>query len=608
MALQRRDQPQVRTVLGGLAQLHAAGHGVAWARVFDHTPAALLDLPTYPFQHQNYWMAGPSSGDVVSAGQVAADHPMLDAVVRVAGADEVVFTGRLSARTHAWVAEHELGGRALVPGTALIDMAMSAGDEVGCAGVDEMVITAPLRVPESGGVRVQLVVSEPRDTGHRPFAIYSCPETGQEAGDEWTCHATGVLAPSAPEPGFELSQWPPAGAETVATDGFYDRLAESGYVYGPLFRGLHALWRRDGAAGAEFFAEVALPDGADTARFGIHPALFDAAIHPRVVAAIADAGEDFTLQLPFVWNEIYLYATGATALRVRVVIDAESDGKTSCQVQLADEAGQPVAEVRSVEARPVSADQSAGRDETAGSLFGVDWAAVEADPAEPAGRWALLGTSAVPVGEALAVDRCPTLDDAAGADVLLAAPAGPAGADVVTSVHETAVATLDLVREWLTDERFLSGRLVVVTRGAVPAGGDGAAPDLAGAAVWGLLRSAQAEHPDRIVLADVDDDPASLKALPAVLAAGHDQVAVRAGTVTVPRLVPQAATDAAGPELAPDGTVLITGGTGALGALFARHLITTHGVKHLLLTSRRGQEAPGARELTQELAGLGANV
>ncbi|GGV14022.1 type I polyketide synthase [Streptomyces spectabilis] len=608
-ALQRREQPQVRAALAGLARLYAAGHTVEWTRLFTGTPAALVDLPTYPFQHQNYWMAGPASGDVVSAGQVAADHPMLDAVVRVAGADEVVFTGRLSARTHAWVAEHELGGRALVPGTALIDMAMAAGDEVGCAGVDEMVVTAPLRVPESGGVRVQLVADEPRDSGHRPFAIYSCPETGQEAGEEeWTCHATGVLAPEAPEPAFELTQWPPAGADAVATEGFYDRLAESGYVYGPLFRGLHSLWRRDGAAGTELFAEVALPDGADTARFGIHPALFDAAIHPRVVAAIADAGEDFTLQLPFVWNEIYLYATGARALRVRVVVDAETDGKTSCRVQLADEAGQPVAEVRSVEARPVSADQPAGRDETAGSLFGVDWTAVEVDPAEPAGRWALLGTPAAPVGEALAVERCPTLDDAAGADVLLSFPVGEPRGDVVTSVHDSAAATLDLVREWLTDERFLSGRLVVVTRGAVTTGRDGTAPDLAGAAVWGLLRSAQAEHPERIVLVDVDDDPASLTALPVVLAAGHDQVAVRAGAVSVPRLVPQAATDAATPELAPGGTVLITGGTGALGALFARHLITSYGVEHLVLTSRRGEEAPGAAELADELTRLGARV
>ncbi|MFF5257042.1 SDR family NAD(P)-dependent oxidoreductase [Streptomyces leeuwenhoekii] len=562
-----------------------------------------MDLPTYPFQHQPYWLPQASSGDVVAAGQTAASHPMLDAVVRVAGADEVVFTGRLSARTHTWITEHELGGRALVPGTALIDMALWAGDETGCAGVTEMVVTAPLVIPGTGGVRIQLVVKEPGDTGHRPFAIHSCRDDDQE----WTCHATGTLAPSAPQPRFDLSQWPPPGARPVPTDGFYDRLAEHGYVYGPTFRGLRTLWRRDTSAGAEFFAEVALPDDADTARFGIHPALFDAAIHPRVVAAIADAGDDFTLLLPFVWNGISLYATGASSLRVRVLIGDESEGGTSCEVQLADDRGRPVAEVRSVEARPVSAAPQ----ETAGSLFAVDWIPVEAGPHGPAGRWALLGTHDPALGEALGAGHRETLSEAAGADVLVVLPTAERDGDVLAAVHDTAAGTLDLVRAWLADDRFLSSRLLAVTRGAVVTGEEGAAgadPDLAGAAVWGLLRSAQSEHPGRIVLADIDDDPASLAVLPAVPASGHDQVAVRAGAVLVPRLAPLPASDTAGPEPDPDGTVLVTGGTGALGALFARHLVTHHGVTRLLLTSRRGPDAPGAQDLAAELTALGATV
>ncbi|MGW2047476.1 SDR family NAD(P)-dependent oxidoreductase, partial [Streptomyces sp. NPDC001858] len=584
-------------------------HTVDWQRLFAPGTATAVDLPTYPFQHQHYWLEEASAGGVVSAGQVAASHPMLDAVVRVAGADEVVFTGRLSARTHAWIAEHELGGRALVPGTALIDMAIWAGDETGCAGVDEMVVTAPLVIPETGGVRVQVVLKEPQDSGHRPFAIHSCPESDQE----WTCHATGLLAAAALEPRFELSEWPPAGAEPMRTDGFYDRLAEHGYVYGPVFRGLHTLWRRDSPAGTEFFAEVALPQDTDPARFGIHPALFDAAIHPRVVAAIADAGDDFTLQLPFVWNGISLYATGATALRVRLVVEDETEGRTSCRVQLADASGQPVAEVRSVEARPVSAALPAARDETAGSLLGVDWVPAELSPTEPTGRWTLLGALGQDVGATLSVDRCETLSAAAGADVLVVRYAGRPGGEVVAGVHDTAVEALDLVREWLTDDRFRSGRLLVLTRGAVVTGrDDDTAPDLVGAAVWGLLRSAQSEHPGRIMLADVDDDPASLVILPAVPAAGHDQVAVRAGTVSVPRLAAQPATDATGPtaqpQLRPQGTVLVTGGTGALGALFARHLVTDHGVTHLLLTSRRGPDTPGADALADELTALGATV
>ncbi|MFJ8811313.1 type I polyketide synthase [Streptomyces sp. NPDC102490] len=596
----------METALTGLARLFVAGQAVDWAALYAGSGARVTDLPTYPFQHRPYWLPQSSTGDVVSAGQEAAGHQMLDAVVRVADTDEYVFTGRLSARTHAWVAEHELGGRALVPGVALIDMAVRAADEAGCASVAEMVVTAPLRVPETGGVRVQLVVKEPQDGGDRPFAIHSCLETG----DEWVCHATGTLAAEAPEPEFDLGAWPPADARPVPTDGFYDRLAENGYVYGPLFRGLETLWHRPGAAGAEYFAEVGLPEGTDTTGFGIHPGLFDAAIHPRVVAAINDAGEEFTLLLPFVWSGISLYATGATRLRVRMVIDGEADSATSCHVQLADETGRPVAEVRSVEARPVSADQPEGHDESARSLYGLDWTPAELSPVEPSGRWALLGTVGGEFAEALGAERHDTLADAAGVDVLVAGYAAPPGGEVLAPVRDTAVEVLELVQGWLADDRFRTSRLVVLTRGAVVPGDEDTAPDLVGATVWGLLRSAQAEHPERIVLADLDDDPASARVLPAVLDAGLDQVAVRAGAVSVPRLAPQPPSDAGAGRPLPDprGTVLITGGTGALGALFARHLVTDYGVRHLLLAGRRGPDAPGADRLTAELTALGATV
>ncbi|MFE0373965.1 polyketide synthase dehydratase domain-containing protein, partial [Streptomyces tendae] len=581
VALQRRDQPQVDSALTALARLFVSGQHVEWPALYAGTGARLTDLPTYPFQHRPYWLPQSSTGDVVSAGQEAAGHQMLDAVVRVADTDEYVFTGRLSATAHAWVAEHELGGRALVPGVALIDMAVRAADEAGCASVAEMVVTAPLRVPETGGVRIQLVVKEPQDGGDRPFTIHSCPETG----DEWVLHATGTLASEAREPEFDLGAWPPADARPVPTDGFYDRLAENGYVYGPLFRGLETLWSRHGAAGAEYFAEVGLPEGTDTTGFGIHPGLFDSAIHPRVVAAINDAGEEFTLLLPFVWSGISLYATGATRLRVRMVIDGDAASATSCRVQLADETGRPVAEVRSVEARPVSADQPEGHDETARSLYGLEWAPAELSPAEPTGRWALLGTAGEEFAEALGAERHEALPDAAGADVLVAGYAAPPGGEVLAPVRDAAVEVLELVQQWLADDRFRTSRLVVLTRGAVVPGDEDTAPDLVGATVWGLLRSAQAEHPERIVLADLDDDPASAAVLPAVLDAGHDQVVVRAGTVCVPRLAPQPPSEAGAGRPVPDprGTVLITGGTGALGALFARHLVTDYGVRHLLL-------------------------
>ncbi|MBD0672790.1 type I polyketide synthase, partial [Streptomyces sp. CBMA156] len=203
----------------------------------------------------------------------------------------------------------------------------------------------------------------------------------------------------------------------------------------------------------------------------------------------------------------------------------------------------------------------------------------------------------------------------------------PAGADALSeAAHRAALDALAAVQAWLTDERLADTRLVAVTRNAVPTGADEDVPGLAASPVWGLLRSARTENPERFVL--VDSDEASEGALLAAVASGEPELALRAGTALTPRLVRmpvaaeqaeqakqteqaeeagQAGQEAAGPLLDRDGTVLITGGTGTLGALVARHLVTVHGVRSLLLTSRRGLAAEGARELADALTGLGAD-
>uniref|UniRef100_UPI00055CCD03 beta-ketoacyl reductase n=1 Tax=Streptomyces sp. NRRL S-31 TaxID=1463898 RepID=UPI00055CCD03 len=125
------------------------------------------------------------------------------------------------------------------------------------------------------------------------------------------------------------------------------------------------------------------------------------------------------------------------------------------------------------------------------------------------------------------------------------------------------------------------------------------------AAVRGLLRTAQLEHPDRIVLAELDGTTESRKALAAAVATGEPQFRLSEGALSVPRLVrhtPPA--EPATPVFT--GTVLITGGTGSLGSLIARHLVTHHHVTSLLLTNRSGPHTDQARHLTTELHTLGA--
>ncbi|NRN66560.1 Beta-ketoacyl synthase [Kibdelosporangium sp. 4NS15] len=560
--VQRRDRDQVQTVVSAVGQAWARGVNVDWAALVPGT--GLADLPTYPFQHRRYWLEpAPSAGDVTSSGQDAADHPMLAAVVHSPEADTVTLTGQLSVRNQPWLAEHRLGGSVILPGAAFVELVIRAGDEVQCPRVDELTLEAPLSLTDREAVRLQVVVGEPDAQARRAVTVYARAEREQT----WTKHASGFLAPQAtPAPALT---WPPEDATPVEIGELYELLAGQGYDYGPLFTGLRAVWRR----GEEIFAEVGLPENATTTGFGIHPALLDATLHPAELFA-----EDNELTMPFAWRGVTLHATGATQLRVRLT----GSGATSRSITATDPAGAPVITVDELVVRPVD-NRVSTRD-----LFTVDLIPVPGGQAAEE-RWAVIGDApldspAYPNLSSLLTDPCP--------DKVLYFPS-PTVDDVVTAVHSVTADVLALLTEWLADDRCASATLVVVTGRS----------ELIDGAVTGLVRAAQAENPGRIVLVHLEGD--AYAELPAALSSGEPELHVRPGELRAPRLTPATGS---GRPLEPGDTVLITGGTGGLGAAVARHLAARPGVRKLVLVSRRGPAVSGADRLVSELTELGTEA
>ncbi|GAA0364558.1 type I polyketide synthase [Streptomyces blastmyceticus] len=586
--LRGADVPEPRALLEAVAQVHTRGAEVDWSAVLGTGPVA-HDLPTYAFQRERFWLDVPAwRGDVAGLGLVAAGHPLLGAVVSLPDDRGAVWTGRLSLAEQPWLADHTVFGSAVLPGAVFVELALQAGERVGCGRLEELTLQQPLVLDASGGVRLQVALAAMDETGRCAVTVHSCPDadadadTGALGGEVWTLHAIGTLAgvdaPADRGMGTGLGVWPPHGAASIGVSDLYDRLAEQGYGYGPVFRGVRAAWRR----GGEVFAEVALPEPAsgDSTGFGIHPALLDAVLHMSI-----DPSAD-EVRLPFVWSGVELPGAGGSVVRVRVMTSA--DGEVS--VRAVDESGAPVLSVDRLVTRPVAREQlRAAGDGLRDALFEVEWTAVPVS-AEVSSEWGTWGSQ-----------------DAS--ELVVWAHGGVVG-EVVPAVTARALA---VVQEFLSDERFVDSRLVVLTRGAVGVGPDGGVADLSAAPVWGLVRSAQVEHPGRLLLVDVEPGlsaEAEEAALRTALGSGEPQVAVRGGRAFVPRLarltVPRG--EEGRTSFGPGGTVLVTGGTGGLGALVARHLVSAYGVRDLLLVSRRGGAAEGVRQLVAALEESGARV
>ena len=584
----RRGEGGAKRLLRSLAEVWVRGVAIDWGAIFRDSDAEPVALPTYAFQRERFWLE-PATGaaDVALAGMTAVDHPLLSATIELADGGGRLFTSRLSLQTHPWLADHAVMGVVLLPGTAFVELALSAGRQLGCELVQELAIEAPLVLPEQGAIQLQLAVGEPDQAGCRPLSISARPEGAAPENSlspaAWTRHAAGVLAPAAQVDaaarasaaewaGGLGSAWPPPDAEVVAVEDLYDRLSAEGYDYGPLFQGLRGAWRR----GDELLAEVSLPSEQieGGSGFVIHPALLDAALHAMGLGAAGAEGGDGRVRLPFVWSDVCVYQERMPSLRVRL----SPTGPDAVSMLAADEHGRLIASVRELALRPISAGQLAGaRASHHDSLFSVEWTAL-AVPAEGlGGELAILleddaevpvalldglrsagvepvsyvgldalGESVDTLGEATAVvlvDGTAWGDAAArsgraAASERAAASGRDAEEDVPFAVHRGVRRALELVQAWLAQERFAACRLVVMTRGAVAVRAGEDVPDLVGGAVWGLLRSAQLEYPGRLVLIDLDGEEPSWRALTGALAledrsaapgytGGDQQLAVR---------------------------------------------------------------------------------
>ncbi|AXX30592.1 SDR family NAD(P)-dependent oxidoreductase [Actinosynnema pretiosum subsp. pretiosum] len=536
--LLHRDRDEDHSLITALGALHARGARVDFAPLLADAGGRTTDLPTYPFQRRRFWLdPAPPTTDAAPL-----EHPLLTGELEIPGSDTAAFTGRAATGVHPWLADHRLLDAVVVPGTALLDLVRAAGRQLGLPEVAELVNEVPL-VLGDGAALLRVTAAAPGPDGRREVAVHSRPESAGPRSP-WTRHVTGQLAPDGGPLAFDLAQWPPPGAQPLPVADHRAAMAATGHGYGPAFLGLRAAWRLDD----EVLVEAVLPDEVADDGHTVHPALLDAVLQALSLTGVEDGSQ---VRVPFSWRS----ARGAGRAGRAVRASLRPDGDGGVRVRVACPQGRPLLEIASLVSRPVTPDRL-----RPGVLLRQAWTEVGPPPgaAEP-----------VPLREV--GERVP--------------PVVRVDAGHVRDL-------LPLLQEAVTEPRWESTRLLVTTSGAVgPRAGRAE-----GAAVWGLVRSAAAEHPGRFVLADLDDRPESAALLPALATGALPEAVLRAGRVLVPGLHRVAAPSTGGTALDPGGTALITGGSGALAALLAEHLVRAHGVRSLVLLSRsgRGPDVPGA--------------
>ncbi|MFE9664230.1 SDR family NAD(P)-dependent oxidoreductase [Streptomyces sp. NPDC005955] len=564
-----RKQEDLFALWSFVAAAHVAGVDWDWPALLG-PGAVTVPLPTYPFARERLWLAPPPGGTTTATGIGAddPDHPLLSAAITDPDGERTVYTGVLSPHRDPWLADHALHGTPVLPATALLDLIARLAPRHDADTVAELTLHAPLLVDGPTPVHLRVTVE-----GH---GVRVHARAGKDT--PWTLHAEATLD-SAPPPATWTGDRP-ATAHGVRLGDVYAEFAEHGYTYGPAFRGLRALWTEDDT----LYAEV------DTGTTPV-PAQLDAALHPWLAAALRNPDRPPTdpdgprIDVPYGWRGVRLHRTPSGPLRVRI----RRTSAAAFALDVADDRGHPVLTVDEVLLRPVPTTALRTRRDGAGLLHQVLW---RTRPLDTAPHDATV-VAVVHGTDTAAPLPFPVVD----------APDGSEDTVLAVIAEDDVRRNLKTVRDLILalPERT---HLVVLTRGAVAVDATETLPALAQASLWGLVRSAQHEHPGRLSLIDTDGHDDSLALLPRAVAARPGQLALRRGRALTPRLVPLAPRTGATPRFG-DGTVLVTGAGGALGSAVARHLTEHHGVRHLLLVSRRGDTDPALRDLAEELRSRG---
>jgi acyl transferase domain-containing protein/acyl-CoA synthetase (AMP-forming)/AMP-acid ligase II/acyl carrier protein len=639
LASLRREAPEQETALSALGALYARGYPVDWRRL--HPSGRSVELPGTPWQRTRHWLA-PAQPRPAHGG-----HPLLG-VHRASATCAGEHTWELASTAGlTYLEHHRVQSRAVLPGSAYVEMALAAAAAVlgpGGHRLEDLALRALMDVGADEPRTVQLALALGAEAT-ASFQVFSRPADGSA---DWTLHATGSLRGGTERQRrvLFLEDVRERCPDAVSAAAHYAAMEARGLDYGPSFRGVEQRWR----GGREAIARIRLPDAVgDGPRHLVHPALLDACF--QVLAAGISDGVDSVTYVPIGLAAAERHACLPAAVWAHVAWQPGPEGAVDGDIALVDDGGRVLFEVRGLRAQPIAGARRPAVDNWFHEVEWQEQARPRAASGHGAGRlgpgsaepWLVVG-SAEPLADAITAELAARGAVVSRTDGAAAASALAQGARGVVYVArqaapseeppelaaESCAELLELVQALVAARATSSAgpgqpRLWLITRDAQAAspGEDVSAPALT--ALWGLARVVAQENAElRCSAIDIGAATPAATVVDELLADGdEDQIALRGLARSVARVVRRArpGDDAgsghpderagihpsAAPMIGSDGLYLVTGGLGALGLAVARWLVD-RGARRLLLIGRSGAASDAQRAAVDALSAAGAEV
>jgi thioester reductase-like protein len=607
----RKDKEDVAEVVSGLAALHCHGVSVDWEAFFSPYANGPATLPTYAFQRQRHWLDAPKRPVAAREQTLSGSYPLSGARVDLS-AGLILHTVEIGPAFQAYLGDHVVYDHIVVPGAFYLAVLLAIAEShwpglpIAVADVEFIRALTFKGKGDSTTLYVELMPSDDTVPGYQ--ATVFTLEEGRRAERALAKLEPVLRLPLADHSSLDVTA--PLGSTDFSS--FRTHMQNIQISWGPKWWWMRQVADATGQATLGYFEG---PEGVPTNDAPLPGGFIDNTFALSLWTGKHSVTARDTPQLPFSVGRLVWYGRREAPAYAELRERHSSAESSLADLRYWDSRGVPLGHMEAYSSRRAPLERFIGTTIPA-RLYAVQWQVLSVVSKLPSKRWAVLGEDGFGLTHTLSAqhyaDVLAIAKDAAGGrvvpEVVVVMPSTTA--DPLAS----SIALMLSLQAWYTDESLAGIHLVVITRRATAVHERDDGIDPTGAALWGLVRSVQSESAHRkITLVDIDDALESLPAIPEAVASNEPQLSIREGVLRVPRVVavrtaPPAPAATATSAFAATGTVFITGGTGALGALVARHLVRAHGVRQLLLASRRGISAPGARELREDLEREGACV